>query len=234
MAPGRREAKWNDLDRQWKRAEPWHELGRIGDDDHALRGRGDDLLAQQRPAAALDQTELGIDFVGPVDRQVELRNVVKCSERNAKRLRLRGRRLGGRDTADVEPCFDLFAHEIDELARGRAAAEPELHARSDQLKRPFGRLPLSLVPVWRRGHALNCFRSLNAAARSRADNRGTSGESRFTGWRERRQIPLPLTAPLYLRGRVEHVLERPQAGGGRADEHRHVAWLMLVLPHLGV
>src|SRR5580704_12323622 len=168
MAPGRREAKWNDLDRQWKRAEPRHELGRIGDDDHALRGGGDDLLAQQRPAAALDQTELGIDFVGPVDRQVELRNVVKCSERNAERLRLRGRRLGGRDTADIEARFDLFAHEIDELARGRAAAEPELHARSDQLKRPFGRLALSLVPVWRRGHALNCFRSLDAAARSRA------------------------------------------------------------------
>src|SRR5580704_3787020 len=117
MAPGRCEAKWNDLDRQWKRAEPWHELGRIGNDDHALRGGGDDLLAQQRPAAALDQIELGIDFVGPVDRQIEFRNVVKCSERNAKRLRLRGRRLRRRNTADIETRFDLCAQEIEELAR---------------------------------------------------------------------------------------------------------------------
>src|SRR5271170_4281575 len=127
MAPGRREAKWNDLDRQWKRAEPWHELGRIDDDDHALRGGGDDLLAQQRPAAALDQIELGIDFVGTVDRQVEFRQLVERRERNAERLRLRGRRLRGRDAANVETRFDPFAHEIDELPRGRAAAEPELH-----------------------------------------------------------------------------------------------------------
>ena len=68
-------------------------------------------------------------------------------KRNAERLRLRARRLRCRDAADVETRFDPLAHEIDELARGRAAAEPELHARADQLKRPFGRLPLSLVPV---------------------------------------------------------------------------------------
>ena len=70
--------------------------------DHAPRRRGDDLLAQQRAAAAFDQPELGIDFVRPVDRQIELRHVVERRERNAKRLRLRLGRLRGRDAADIK------------------------------------------------------------------------------------------------------------------------------------
>ena len=45
------------------------------------------------PPPPLIRSELGIDFVGPVDRQIEFRNVVQCSERNAERLRLRIRGL---------------------------------------------------------------------------------------------------------------------------------------------
>ena len=165
-------------------------LVEFGDDDHALRGGGDDLLPQQRAAAALDQIELGIDFVGPVDGQIEFRNVVESSERNAERLRLRFCRLRSPDAADIETRFDPLAHEIDELARGRAAAEPELHARSDQLKRPFAasrfRWSLSDIAAMR----LTAFVRFNAALRFPAHSRGTSGKSRFTGWRERRQIPL--------------------------------------------
>src|ERR1700733_3588797 len=140
MSPGRREAKGNDLDRQWKRAEPWHELGRIGDDDHALRGGG--------------------------------------------------------DTADVETRFDPFAHEIDELARGRAAAEPELHPWHNQLKRPLRGLPLSLVPVRHRGHALNCFRSLNAAARPRARKPRGLREKPLYRLARTKANPIPLMGPL--------------------------------------
>src|SRR5208282_6364250 len=33
---------------------------------------------------------------------------------------------------------------------------------------------------------------------------------------------------------VEHVFERPQTGRRGVDEHRHVARLVLVLPHLSV
>ena len=55
MAPCRREAERDDLDRQRKGAETGHEFARVGDHRHAPRGRGDDLLAQERAAAALDQ-----------------------------------------------------------------------------------------------------------------------------------------------------------------------------------
>ena len=52
---GRPEAEAVDLDRQRKGAERVDALRAVGDHDHALRCRGDDLLAQQRAAAALDR-----------------------------------------------------------------------------------------------------------------------------------------------------------------------------------
>ena len=33
---------------------------------------------------------------------------------------------------------------------------------------------------------------------------------------------------------LEHIFKGAQTGGRRVDENRHVAWLMLILPHLGV
>ena len=142
----------------------------------SVGGGSDDLFTQQRSAAALDQPELGIDLVGAVDRQIEFRNFVQRSKRNAERLRLRFRRLRRRDTMHVETRFDSFAHEIDEEARGRPAAEPELHPRPDQLQRPLGRLALSLVPVRRRGHCAHSLLFVRTGRRAR-----TSGDSRFTG-----------------------------------------------------
>ena len=96
MAARRREAEGNDLDRQRKGAEHANQLGRIGDHRHPLRGRGDDLLAQQRAAAALDQSQLRIDFVRSVDRQIELRKLVQRRERNAEAPCLLLGRLGRR------------------------------------------------------------------------------------------------------------------------------------------
>ena len=60
-----------DLDRQRKAAERSHPFGIVGDHDHAVRRRRDDLFAQQRAAAALDQVAARIDFVGAVDGQIE-------------------------------------------------------------------------------------------------------------------------------------------------------------------
>ena len=46
-------------------------LGRVGDDDHPVASRGDDLLLQKRAAAALDQVQRRIELVRAVDGQVE-------------------------------------------------------------------------------------------------------------------------------------------------------------------
>ena len=62
-------------------------LGGIGDDDHALGRDGDDLLAQQRAAAALDQAQLAVELVGAVDGEIEERRVVERGERDAERAR---------------------------------------------------------------------------------------------------------------------------------------------------
>ena len=65
------------------------QLALVGNHDHALRRRRDDLLAQQRAAAALDQAQLVVDLVGAVDGQVEIRLVVERRQRDAEALGLR-------------------------------------------------------------------------------------------------------------------------------------------------
>ena len=57
----------DDLDRQRKLAEHRNELRRIDDADELARDRGDDLLARQRAAAALDHRAVLGHLVGAVD-----------------------------------------------------------------------------------------------------------------------------------------------------------------------
>src|ERR1700674_5549263 len=59
------------LDRQGKRAEHGNNLAGVSDHHHLLRCRSDDLLASQRPAAAFDQIQLGIDFIGAIYGDVD-------------------------------------------------------------------------------------------------------------------------------------------------------------------
>ncbi len=61
-----------------------HPFRFIGDHNHPRRGRGDDLLAQQRAAAALDQRQVGRDLVCAVDGQIELGRLVERRQRNAE------------------------------------------------------------------------------------------------------------------------------------------------------
>ena len=155
MPRRRGEAEGHDLDRQRKGAEARNELARIGDDDHPSRRRRHDLLAQQRAAAALDQSQLGVDFVRAVHSQVEFRQFVERRYGDAETFCLRFRPLRGCDAADLKSGCDLFAHAIDEMLGGRSGAQPKPHARLDQ----FGRAPrrLDLHPVLRcvRRHGLS-------------------------------------------------------------------------------
>ena len=77
----------HDLDGQRVLApEARRELGRIDDDDLAQARLRDDLLAEQRTAAALDQVELGVDLVRAVDRQVDDGVLGQRRERDADLL----------------------------------------------------------------------------------------------------------------------------------------------------
>ncbi len=55
------------LDRQREGAEHVDQLALVGDADEALGEVGDDLLARQRGAAALDHAAAPVDLVGAVD-----------------------------------------------------------------------------------------------------------------------------------------------------------------------
>ena len=107
----------------------------------------------------------GIDLVGAVDRQIEFGQLVQRRQRDAERFRLGRRRLRGGHAADVQAGRDFVADEIDEVARGRARAEAEPHARLDEVERALRRLPFPLISVHARRHGLRSplFRPPGAA-----------------------------------------------------------------------
>src|SRR5271169_6151181 len=50
-----------------KRSQPWRQLTVVHDNDFAVAGLGYDLLAKEGAASALDEIEMGIDFIGAVN-----------------------------------------------------------------------------------------------------------------------------------------------------------------------
>jgi len=60
-----------------------HDLRLIRDDDEAPRGLLDDLLAQQRSAAAFDQAQPVVDRVGAVDGEIQRRELRERKRRDA-------------------------------------------------------------------------------------------------------------------------------------------------------
>ena len=74
------------LDRQRKAAEPLDPLRVVGDADEALGQVGDDLLARQRRAAALDHAAGAVDLVGAVDVD---RQRLDLARRRAPRMPMR-------------------------------------------------------------------------------------------------------------------------------------------------
>ena len=118
-------------------AEPAHALARVADDDELLGGRGDDLLAEEGGAEALDEVERGVDLVGAVDADVErARAGVEVEERDAE---LVGEHLGaarGGDADHGHPAADPLGERLDEVADGRASADADDLAILDVLGGP--------------------------------------------------------------------------------------------------
>ena len=70
-------AEAHDLDRQRERPEPGDALALVGDHHHAPAGRRHDLLLQQRRATPLYQVQLGVELVGAIDGEVDLRHLLQ-------------------------------------------------------------------------------------------------------------------------------------------------------------
>ena len=130
-----------------KGAEAANELALIGDDDHARGGCSDDLLAQQRAAAAFDEIEIVVGFVRAIDDEIERREVVELGDRDAERAGLLARALGGGRAGDLQAGADAFGEEIEERFGRAAGPEPELHAVADEIERAGGRGALQGILV---------------------------------------------------------------------------------------
>jgi hypothetical protein len=82
--------KGNDLDGQRKFAEDGNKFCGVRNHYHFLRGGRDYLLAQQRAAAAFDQAQMRIEFIGAVDGDIDDGMLVERGQRNAGGARLIG------------------------------------------------------------------------------------------------------------------------------------------------
>lgn len=147
-AGGGADAEQVHFHRQRKGAQGLDVLGGVGNHDHAVACDRDDLLAQQRGTAALDEAQASIDLVGPVDGEIEFGQVFEGGERDALALAGDAGRLRGRHAGHFEPRAHALTQQLDE-GRGRAArADAEAHPVLDQGDRALGRRPLQI----RRAH----------------------------------------------------------------------------------
>ena len=134
-------AEGDHLDRQGEGAEMGDLLGGVGDHDHLVRGGRDDLFAQMRPAAPLDEVQVGVEFIGPVDGQVKPARLFQRDDGDPFGARQRRRAVRGRDAGDLQP---LLPHPLAQTAhhpgRGRAGPKPHPHPPFDEIDRaPGGR-----------------------------------------------------------------------------------------------
>src|SRR5690606_20186434 len=85
--------------------------------------RRDDLFAGQCRAAALDQLQVVVGFVGAVDVELQLGDRVQVVDRNAVPLQAFGSRLRAGHRA-VEEAL-VFRQQVDEEVGGRAGADAD-------------------------------------------------------------------------------------------------------------
>jgi hypothetical protein len=125
-------------------AQPRRGLHLVHDDDLAAAGLGDDLLPQQRAAAAFDQVEVGIDLVGAVDCQVHSARQVLREQGDALLARGggAGRRGGAADDVPQAALAQQGADPPDGEDRRAAGAQAHHHARLHEIDGPLGRLLL--------------------------------------------------------------------------------------------
>ena len=111
------------------RTQPVHQFALVHHDHEPLRGARHDLLAQQRPAQALDQVQGGaLHLVGAVDGEMNALALLQSREWNAQRARLRGRLLRGWNPGDPQTRADAPADRRDRQGRRGAGAQPYHHS----------------------------------------------------------------------------------------------------------
>ena len=143
----RRKTECDHFNRQRKTPEQGHPFAFICNYYHADGCSRHDLLVTQRTTTALDEAQIGGDFIGAVDCQVKDRHVIKGDERAPQAVRLAARRLRGCYADDVKSSANTLAQQLEELGAGRAGAETHVHRWPDQVQRSGGGLTFVRVHV---------------------------------------------------------------------------------------
>ena len=124
----------DDFDGDGEAAEHGDLFAGVGDDDEFLGGRRDDFFVEERAAAAFDEIELRIEFVGAVDGHVNMLDFVETGERDAESCGGFACVVGGGYAADFEAGCDTFADELDGVSSGGAGAKADDLAVFDELE----------------------------------------------------------------------------------------------------
>ena len=164
----------DDLDRQREPAQHADELGRVGDAHEPARNGGDDLLARERAAAALDHRPVLGNLVGAVDVHRQVRDVVQFLDEDAVALQA----FGGLDRTrhrTLDPVPDLRQFVDEEVCR-RAGAHAYDRVVLDVLHRLAGDRLLLLV--LRHRLSPNALPILAAAALIQEERRSTVPHAR--------------------------------------------------------
>ena len=143
--PHRSPAAWTQAQTappRWQRKPAEHRdpFAVVGNHDHRCGCRRDDLLAQQRAAAALDQGEVRTDLVGAVDREIERGRLIQSRERDVQTGSLGAGRFGSRYGDDVKAGTNTFAEQVHKVLGGRTRTQTEAHSRSHPVERTSGGL----------------------------------------------------------------------------------------------
>jgi hypothetical protein len=134
FAANERQSEGDDFDGYWEAAEHRDLLAGIGDDHQFARRRRDDFFVEECAAAAFDQIEVRIEFVGTVYRDVDVLHFVEVGERYAELGRHFTRVNRGGDAANFQAGLDPIADELDSVGGRRAGAEADDLVISNELK----------------------------------------------------------------------------------------------------
>ncbi len=131
-----------------KLSESLDQLAAVRDAYEGARDGGDDLLARERSATALDHREARVDFVGTVDVHGDLGDLVEVDHSDAARFessrRALGTRYGGRHR------YPRGRQGVDEEVDGRAGARRPGSRRASRSPPLPRRLRASIRPEsWR-------------------------------------------------------------------------------------
>ncbi|MNZ76599.1 hypothetical protein D3C78_951120 [compost metagenome] len=111
------------FDRQREGTQHRHQLAGVGDADEGLGHGGNDLLAGQGRATALDQVQVLVAFVGAVDVELQVADGVQLIHRNTMTLQACSGRFGTGHGA-VEGGL-VLGQGVDEAVGGRTGADAD-------------------------------------------------------------------------------------------------------------